>query len=135
MFIYGRGNRNRTCDPLHPMQVLYQAELCPDMPNILNQHLPKHKYFFRYSYILLGYSDRCKICMSGQKVFTTNKRRNICVKWNMARVANANSAVVSPLVTITKKRIQTNPKNATNKKPPKRAVFFDKLSLTTNTNH
>ena len=27
---YGRGDRNRTCDPLHPMQVLYQAELRPD---------------------------------------------------------------------------------------------------------
>ena len=26
----GRGDRNRTCDPLHPMQVLYQAELRPD---------------------------------------------------------------------------------------------------------
>ena len=30
-FIFGRGDRNRTCDPLHPMQVLYQAELRPDM--------------------------------------------------------------------------------------------------------
>ena len=77
---YGRGNRNRTCDPLHPMQVLYQAELCPDMPNILNQHLPKYKYFFRYSYILLGCGDMCKIYLSGQKVFTTNKKGEIYVK-------------------------------------------------------
>ena len=28
---YGRGDRNRTCDPLHPMQVLYQSELHPDI--------------------------------------------------------------------------------------------------------
>ena len=28
--LYGRGDRIRTCDPLHPMQVLYQAELHPD---------------------------------------------------------------------------------------------------------
>ena len=32
---YGRGDRNRTCDPLHPMQVLYQAELRPDNANII----------------------------------------------------------------------------------------------------
>ena len=27
----GRGSRIRTCGPLLPKQVLYQAELCPDM--------------------------------------------------------------------------------------------------------
>jgi hypothetical protein len=26
----GRGSRIRTCGPLLPKQVLYQAELCPD---------------------------------------------------------------------------------------------------------
>ena len=32
--IFGRGDRNRTCDPLHPMQVLYQAELHPERTQI-----------------------------------------------------------------------------------------------------
>jgi hypothetical protein len=27
---FGRGSRIRTCGPLLPKQVLYQAELCPD---------------------------------------------------------------------------------------------------------
>ena len=29
-FFDGRGSRIRTCGPLLPKQVLYQAELCPD---------------------------------------------------------------------------------------------------------
>jgi hypothetical protein len=29
-FLYGRGERIRTSDPLHPMQVRYQAALRPD---------------------------------------------------------------------------------------------------------
>ena len=33
---YGRGDRIRTCDPLHPMQVLYQAELHPEQRNDIN---------------------------------------------------------------------------------------------------
>ena len=30
IFVAGRGDRIRTCDPLHPMQVRYQAALLPD---------------------------------------------------------------------------------------------------------
>jgi hypothetical protein len=30
----GRGSRIRTCGPLLPKQVLYQAELCPDVSKI-----------------------------------------------------------------------------------------------------
>ena len=33
---YGRGDRIRTCDPLHPMQVLYQAELHPEQRTDIN---------------------------------------------------------------------------------------------------
>jgi hypothetical protein len=32
--VAGRGSRIRTCGPLLPKQVLYQAELCPDTCNI-----------------------------------------------------------------------------------------------------
>ncbi len=41
----GRGDRNRTCDPLHPMQVLYQAELHPDMPDNITDKNKKHNLF------------------------------------------------------------------------------------------
>ena len=43
---YGRGDRNRTCDPLHPMQVLYQAELRPDNGEHTNPRLYKTQIFF-----------------------------------------------------------------------------------------
>lgn len=43
---YGRGDRNRTCDPLHPMQVLYQAELRPDNKQYGKPRLPKIQMFF-----------------------------------------------------------------------------------------
>ena len=33
-FFDGRGSRIRTCGPLLPKQVLYQAELCPDTCSI-----------------------------------------------------------------------------------------------------
>ena len=31
--LFGRGDRIRTCDPLHPMQVRYQAALHPEAQN------------------------------------------------------------------------------------------------------
>ena len=43
---YGRGDRNRTCDPLHPMQVLYQAELRPDDKQYGKPRLSKTQMFF-----------------------------------------------------------------------------------------
>ncbi len=43
---YGRGDGIRTCDPLHPMQVLYQAELHPDDTTILYTTRLNYKYFF-----------------------------------------------------------------------------------------
>ena len=35
-FYIGRGDRIRTCDPLHPMQVLYQTELHPEQRTDIN---------------------------------------------------------------------------------------------------
>ena len=46
---YGRGDRNRTCDPLHPMQVLYQAELRPDNKRYTKPTLSKTQIFFIYT--------------------------------------------------------------------------------------
>ena len=54
-FIYGRGDRNRTCDPLHPMQVLYQAELRPDVRIFIQckystrlSYAPTYAYLYNY---------------------------------------------------------------------------------------
>ena len=52
---YGRGDRNRTCDPLHPMQVLYQAELRPDVrqhDNINFHNLQTDKLNHHFTFIL-----------------------------------------------------------------------------------
>ena len=43
---YGRGDRNRTCDPLHPMQVLYQAEPHPEQCMDVNAVFEKLQSFF-----------------------------------------------------------------------------------------
>ena|GEM_PF-2922639 len=40
---FGRGDWNRTSDPLHPMQVLYQAELRPDTRVFIQSPRPKCK--------------------------------------------------------------------------------------------
>ena len=43
---YGRGDQIRTCDPWHPMQVLYQAELHPDnVLHIISRNI-KIQFFF-----------------------------------------------------------------------------------------
>lgn len=36
----GRGSKIRTCDPLLPKQVRYQAALCPDSAGIVDKKLP-----------------------------------------------------------------------------------------------
>ena len=50
--VNGRGDRIRTCDPLHPMQVLYQAELHPDCTRILLCTPINYKYFFGKTCVL-----------------------------------------------------------------------------------
>lgn len=60
---YGRGDRNRTCDPLHPMQVLYQAELRPDVrqhDNINFHNLQTDKLNHHFTFPAIPFpSSRC----------------------------------------------------------------------------
>lgn len=47
LFFYnGRGDRIRTYDPLHPMQVLYQTELHPDMSDNITDNIIKNNIFY-----------------------------------------------------------------------------------------
>ncbi len=52
----GRGDRIRTCDPLHPMQVLYQAELHPEQQSDITAQTDKLQILF------LGKHAYCLIC-------------------------------------------------------------------------
>jgi hypothetical protein len=45
----GRGSRIRTCGPLLPKQVLYQAELCPDIRRIKNLEGQLASRFYMFS--------------------------------------------------------------------------------------
>ena len=50
---YGRGDKIRTCDPLHPMQVLYQAELHPDnVLHIISRNIKIQSFFWEYTRIV-----------------------------------------------------------------------------------
>ena len=53
IFLIGRGDKIRTCDPLHPMQVLYQAELHPDnVLHIISRPTKIQFFFWEYTRIV-----------------------------------------------------------------------------------
>ncbi len=102
------------------MQVLYQAELHPDIGSILESLSINYKYFFGKRCVLFEFCRTAIIKKSGH-ITTINKKEKKCQN---KKTNNANAKTVPKCTTTKKKDVAAKNHIATNKKSPVWGIFI-----------
>ena len=112
--VNGRGDRIRTCDPLHPMQVLYQAELHPEQRPDITPHIKKIQLLFWENTHIVVYPHHRVLFFRPDKIKLTTKKEKKCQnqKTNQANVKTVHAYTTQTAIKSQKwkKRIATNNK-------------------------